>query len=124
MWGYIKNLFQQFYTKENVFVRHFCKVIVSFLITLIGITFLSFCLSYLSPSDPAAQWLTEQGMPVSAQTLERTREEMGLNRPMIVQYADWLWGLLRFDMGTSLRLRRPVAQLLLGALPNTLYLPP
>jgi peptide/nickel transport system permease protein len=61
-------------------------------------------------------------MPVSEQTLERTREEMGLNRPMIVQYTDWLWGLLRLDMGTSLRLRRPVAQLLLGALPNTLYL--
>jgi peptide/nickel transport system permease protein len=103
-------------------IKKILKTFSSFLFTVIGISFLSFCLSYLSPSDPATQLLSQQGIPVSEQVLEKVREEMGLNRPMLVQYKDWLLGFLRLDMGNSYRFRKPVTQILLQALPYTLGL--
>ena len=89
---------------------------------LIGITFVSFSLSYLSPSDPAEIKLNKTGVAPTAEMLERTREEMGLNRPMLVQYVSWLRGILRGDMGISLRSGHPVAAELEKALPKTLVL--
>ncbi len=89
---------------------------------LIGITFVSFSLSYLSPSDPAEIKLNKTGVAPTAEMLERTREEMGLNRPMPVQYVSWLRGILRGDMGISLRSGHPVAAELEKALPKTLVL--
>ena len=45
--------------------------------------------------------LNAQGIPVSQEVLEKTREEMGLNRPFIVQYGDWAFKVLRGDLGNS-----------------------
>ena len=52
---------------------------------IIGITFLSFLLSYLSPGDPAQILLNNQGVKASEEALQSTRHELGLDRPMIVQ---------------------------------------
>ena len=68
---------------------------------IIGITFLSFLLSYLSPGDPAQILLNNQGVKASEEALQSTRHELGLDRPMIVQYGDWLMDLCKGDMGTS-----------------------
>lgn len=98
------------------------KSIGSFLVTLVGITAISFMLSYLSPGDPAEIWLTENGIAPSEELLQKTRDQMGLNRPIPIQYITWLGDLLQGDMGMSLKSNRPVAQELLKALPNTLIL--
>ena len=77
------------------------------ILIFLGITFLSFCLTYLAPSDPAEIQLNKTGVAPTEELLEKTREEMGLNRPLPVQYADWLKGILSGDMGTSLRNGNP-----------------
>lgn len=103
-------------------LRSAVKSAVLFFITLVGITVLSFALSYLSPSDPAEILLTEDGIAPSEELLEKTREELGLNRPVYVQYITWITDLFRGDMGTSIKSRRPVSGELFKALPYTLAL--
>lgn len=88
----------------------------------VGITVLSFCLIYLSPSDPAEIKLNKTGVAPTQEMLELTREEMGLNRPVIVQYGSWLIHMVHGDMGTSLRSGNPVISELQKALPKTMAL--
>ena len=70
---------------------------------MLAVSFLTFLLSYLSPGDAAMKKLNAQGVAVSEEVLEKTRENLGLNRSFIVQYADWAWHALRFDLGLRLR---------------------
>jgi peptide/nickel transport system permease protein len=58
----------------------------------------------------------------SFETREAFREEMGFNRPFIVQYLDYMAGVLTGDMGESLANGRPVAELIAGRLPATMEL--
>ena len=92
------------------------------LILIVGITFLSFTLSYLSPGDPAQQMLKRSGMMVTEETLQKARHELGLDQPMLVQYGVWLKNLLKGDMGTSVKSRKAVALELGKRLPNTALL--
>ncbi len=62
----------------------------------------------LAPGDYATQL---RGPGVSSATLERDRERLGLDRSIAEQYGDWLSGLVRLDLGTSLRFARPVREL-------------
>ncbi len=89
---------------------------------LIGLTFLVFTLLYIAPGDPAQRKLTAQGVAVSEQVLEQTREEMGLNRPFLVRYGDWLLGVLRGDFGASYKDGMPVLPKLMRCMGNTLVL--
>ena len=89
---------------------------------LIGLTFLVFTLLYIAPGDPAQRKLTAQGVAVSEQVLEQTREEMGLNRPFLVRYGDWLLGVLQGDFGTSYKDGMPVLPKLMRCMGNTLVL--
>ena len=77
---------------------------------------------YLSPGDPAQKKLTAQGVAVNAQVLEKTREEMGLNRPFLAQYGSWLAGVLRGDLGTSFKDGLSVAAKLRKGVKNTAVL--
>lgn len=77
---------------------------------------------YISPGDPALKKLNAQGISVSEETLEAAREEMGLNKPFLVRYADWLAGAVTGDLGTSYKDGRPVADKLVYALRYTLIL--
>lgn len=63
-------------------------------------------------------------MPIEATEadIERMRVALGLDRPLMVQYADFLWKALQGDFGTSLRARRPAIDVVLDALPATLEL--
>lgn len=89
---------------------------------LLGLTFLVFTLLYIAPGDPAQRKLTAQGIAVSEQVLEQTREEMGLNRPFLVRYGDWLLGVLRGDFGVSYKDGMPVLPKLMRCMGNTLVL--
>ena len=97
-------------------VRRCAQVIPVFF----GITVLSFTLIHLAPSDPVSVRLSLGGIAVDPVTAAQMRTEMGLDRPLPIQYGDWLMRFLHGDMGTSYRSDRPVSALLLQALPYTL----
>ena len=98
------------------------KKIGSFLIILLGITFLSFLLSYLSPSDPVEIMMKKKGNMVSEEVIEQKREELGLNQPLVVQYVNWLKGIVKGDFGTSYKSNKPVLQEIQKCLPYTIKL--
>lgn len=86
---------------------------------LIGVTVTVFLILHLTPGDPAAILLGESADQAS---IERLREEMGLNKPLPVQYGIFVSDVVRGDLGTSTRSRRPVIDELADRLPATLEL--
>ena len=78
-----------------------------------------FSLINLIPVDPATVIL---GPEASEQAKEQMRERLGLDKPIVVQYVDWLGGVLHGDLGKSLVDGTPVSQLILQRLPVTLEL--
>lgn len=75
---------------------------------------LTFLLVRVAPGDPAALLIPPGA---SASDVERLRADLGLNRPLAVQYARWSAALLRGDMGVSFALQRPVRAVIADALP-------
>lgn len=98
------------------------KRLIQIVIVLIGISFLTFALTYLAPGDPVRSMYAANGNIPSEAVLEQTREEMGLNEPFLVQYGNWLTSCLHGDFGTSYLLKKPVVDLLLSRLAPTLKL--
>src|SRR5882672_9787700 len=92
------------------------------LITLVGVSFLTFCLTYLAPGDPAAMLLEAGDTIVSQETLDKTRAELGLDKPFLVQYVNWAGGILHGDMGMSYSAKKPVTDKLLEGFAGTLTL--
>jgi peptide/nickel transport system permease protein len=79
-----------------------------------------FLMLFLTPGDPASIYLGEQ--TATPERLADIRRVMGLDRPLYVQYGDFLWRALRGDLGRSLQTNRPVADEILSRLPNTIQL--
>lgn len=102
--------------------RQCCRRLLQIAVVLVGISFLTFALTYLAPGDPVRSMYAANGTIPSEAVLQQTREEMGLNRPFLVQYFDWLTGCLRGDFGRSYSLKKPVAELLAARLWPTLKL--
>jgi peptide/nickel transport system permease protein/glutathione transport system permease protein len=80
---------------------------------------LVFVAMHLLPGDPAIAILGEYA---SAETLRNLREQLGLNKPLIVQYFSFLGNLLKGDLGTSLSNNKPVAFLIWSVLPYSVVL--
>ncbi len=98
------------------------KRLLHLAVIIIGLSFLTYLLMYISPGDPALKKLNAQGISVSEQTLEAAREEMGLNEPFLLRYAQWLGSALTGDLGTSYKDGLPVTDKLMHALRYTLIL--
>ena len=77
------------------------------ILVLVGLSVITFTLARVIPSDPAALYIGPHPNPGD---LERTREKLGLNRPVPVQYAYYVRDLLRGDLGDSIATKRPVLQ--------------
>ena len=103
-------------------LRYILKKTGSFLIVLVGITFISFLLSYLSPSDPVEIMMKKNGNMVSEEVIRKKREELGLDKPFPVQYAKWVKGILEGDFGTSYKSKKPVLQEIKKCIPYTVRL--
>ena len=101
-------------------LSHLVRRCAQFIPVFFGITVLSFTLIHLAPSDPVSVRLSLGGIAVDPVTAAQMRTEMGLDRPLPIQYGDWLMRFLHGDMGISYRSDRPVATMLLQALPYTL----
>ncbi|MBD8047559.1 nickel ABC transporter permease [Clostridium faecium] len=91
-------------------------------IVLLGISFMSFLLIYLAPGDPVRAMFAVTGSIPSEEAMEEMREELGLNKPFLVQYGDWLSKCLKGDFGTSYSQGRPVSRMLSERVAPTLNL--
>ena len=100
--------------------RSIVRRVLQFIPVLLGITFLAFLLIYLSPSDPVSVRMSAGGISVSPEIMESMRRSMGLDRPLLIQYGDWLWNILRGNMGKSYITDADVLDQILKALPYTL----
>jgi len=99
------------------------KRISSALVSFAGITLAVFLLIHLAPGDPVSVWAgLRPGAPVPESLVRELRHEHGLDRPLPAQYANWLGRLVQLDLGTSIRHRRPVADVVLEKLPATVAL--
>ncbi|TFH32698.1 MAG: ABC transporter permease [Myxococcales bacterium] len=87
--------------------------------TVLGVATLVFALIHWTPGDPVDVMLGESATPAARDDL---RVALGLDRPVAVQYAAFLAGLARGDLGVSIQTREPVADLVGSHLPNTLML--
>lgn len=86
---------------------------------LFGVATVTFLLMYVIPGDPV---LTLVGERYDEETLRDMREELGLDKPLVVQYLDYLGRLARFDLGRSFQTRRPVSEAIIERFPRTLLL--
>ena len=100
--------------------RSIIRRVLQFIPVLLGITFLTFLLIYLSPSDPVSVRMSAGGISVSPEIMESMRRSMGLDRPLLIQYGDWLWNILHGNMGKSYITDADVLDQILKALPYTL----
>jgi len=98
------------------------KRIAELIIILVILSFLTFLLMYLAPGDPAEKRLSSQGVAVTKEVLRAEQERMGLLRPFMVRYGEWLGGILHGDWGVSFKDDMPVAPKLLAGLRNTTIL--
>ncbi len=102
--------------------KEFFNRLVQIIITLFGISFLTFLLIHLAPGDPVLTMFTASGNIPSAEVIEKTREAMGLNEPFFVQYFNWLTSVLSGDLGESFSLGKPVSEIITPRLTRTLNL--
>lgn len=86
---------------------------------LLGMSFLVFMLMHLAPGDPVTLLLGEEADEVD---IQQTRQEWGLDKPILVQYWEFIRHAAKGDFGDSLRYREEVSTLVLERLPATLEL--
>jgi peptide/nickel transport system permease protein len=99
---------------NQYFLRRLAQLVPQLLILVA----LSFALVHLTPGATGDVDLQS----LSAQSTEQLREQLGLDRPLYIQFGDWLWHLVRLDFGRSFLDGQPVAQKIWERLPATALL--
>ncbi|MEZ4677454.1 MAG: ABC transporter permease [Caldilineaceae bacterium] len=79
--------------------QYIARRLISLIPVLVGVSLIVFLLIRMIPGDPVIIMLGERARP---EDIERVREEMGFNRPVYVQYFEWMGRILRGDLGTSI----------------------
>ena len=88
---------------------------------VIGVSFLVFLMLQLVPGDPVMMMLGEFSM-ATAKDVEALRQQLGFNEPLYIQYWNYFKSLITGDLGTSMRTKKPVIDLILARLPSTFEL--
>lgn len=99
----------------GLMIRRFFEL----LLLLLGISFLVFMSMYIAPGDPAS---IIAGPTATASDLEAIRADLGLDRPFIIQYFDYLGGIFQGDFGYSYQTGQSVTEAIVTRFPNTLKL--
>ncbi|MEM1345151.1 MAG: ABC transporter permease [Pseudomonadota bacterium] len=86
---------------------------------LLGVSLVVFAALYLAPGDPARTIL---GFGATEERVQALRVELGLDRPLLVQFGEWLWALLQGDLGRSIPLGVPVSDIILDKIWASLLL--
>ncbi len=98
---------------------YFVKRVLQVIPVLFVISFICFMMIRLVPGDPVVNML---GLGASKEAIAAQREELGLDRPLLVQYKDFLVDALHGDLGTSIITRKPVVEEIADRYPATLKL--
>ena len=98
------------------------KRIGLFIPTVLLVTVIVFVVMRLIPGDPALAILSADDASYTEQELQELRAQLGTDRPLVVQYLDWMGGLLRGDFGTSFWWNGPVMDRLGERIPVTIEL--
>ncbi|HET6367477.1 MAG TPA: ABC transporter permease [Pseudomonadales bacterium] len=105
--------------------RYVLRRLLLFVPTLFGASLLVFVLLRLVPGDIAEILVYQTGSEsstVQKKQIQQIRAELGLDRPVLVQYAHWMWDALRGDFGQSYSQRRPVGAILAERFPRSMEL--
>jgi ABC-type dipeptide/oligopeptide/nickel transport system permease component len=97
------------------------KRLLTLIPLLIGVSLLVFSMLQLVPGDPVRAILGES-TAANPEQVERIRQELGLDKPLHVQYLTYVGNVVRGDFGTSIRTRKPVLEQIMLRLPSTLEL--
>lgn len=91
---------------------YIAKRLLQFIPVIVGVTFLVYSLTLLLPGDPVASLLglSEGQAQLEPGVVQAYRHELGLDRPVPIQYLKWLNRVAHGDFGTSIKTRRPVTQ--------------
>jgi peptide/nickel transport system permease protein len=100
-------------------IRFFLHRLLALVPVALGVTTLTFALIHLVPGDPVIAMLGENATPVD---IAGMRHQLGLDRPLAVQYAAYLGGLIHGDLGSSISLHEPVLSLIAARFPATMEL--
>lgn len=87
-------------------LRYIIKRLIAVIPTLLLISIFVFSFVRMIPGDPARR---VAGVDATLEDVEAIRETLGLNKPVLEQYKDYIFGLMRGDLGTSLKTKRPVS---------------
>lgn len=88
-------------------IKYVFKRLLLIIPVLLGVSFIVFSIMSFTPGDPASAIL---GTSATKEQIQQLNEELGMNRPFIVRYVDYLGDALHGDFGTSYRTRQPVFQ--------------
>ncbi len=88
--------------------RYILKRILYMIPTLIGVAVIVFLMLRVVPGDIVELKLRGDGAAVSQETIEAERTRLGLNKPMLEQFTDWMIGLVTLDLGKSMWTEKPV----------------
>lgn len=98
------------------------KRVIQIIPMLIAVTVFAFALTNLSGGDPAEIAVRNTGAQVTPENVEAMRIELGLDKPLIVQYLLWLKGAFMLDFGNSYVSGKPALEEIMTRFPNTLFL--
>src|SRR3990172_3904625 len=101
------------------FLTLLLRRLVGIVAVMAGVSVITFAISHLVPADPVAAALGDHATDAQ---IAAFRAEYGLDKPVVDQYFIYVNGLLRGDLGKSIRTRRPVAADLRDFFPATLEL--
>ncbi len=100
-------------------VRYLLRRVVTSLLVVLGVVTIAFVVSRVVPSDPASLYAGARARP---EQVEKVRQDLNLDAPVLRQYGSYLADLARGDLGVSFATKRPIAQDLRRFLPATLEL--
>ena len=107
LWGVTKELIQD--DPEVPMLAYAARRILATIPVMLFVAFFVFSLLYLAPGDPAAIIAGDQATPAD---VDRIRASLGLDRPFVVRFGEWLWHILHGDLGTSIFTNLPVSHMI------------
>ena len=103
-------------------VKYIGKRFIQLVPILFGITFITFAMMNTTSVDTVDKLLENTGGVVSQEVEDNMRSELGLDKPFLVQYGNWVMGIFKGDMGESFVSGKPVFKTIISKLPNTFLL--
>ncbi len=100
-------------------LRYIIQRVIFMIPVALLVSFMAFMLIHLIPGDPARVLLGEEATPQTVAALQR---ELGLDKPLLLQFVLWLWHAVQGDLGMSIQLHQPVTQAIMQRLPVTVEL--